>query len=227
LKPTSENFTKNRALFDTLRRLESEGDERGATRVKSTIVETNLALVYWYANRYRWVVDEGRMEMGDLVGAGVVGLYKAIEKFDVSKGFTFSTYARFWIRSHVDRAAQGGDVVHVYRGWLPRGSMKSLDAPVGKEHGGSMTRHEVIDSHSDTPESLVVAEEEREAVGHACRLVGGRMGERAAIAMRKRFEGNGQTYRKIAADEGVTWQCIHLREKRFVERVRREMRRTG
>jgi len=225
-KPNPKTAAVNRSLFEDLRRHEQAGNEPGAIRARKSLVEANLGLIYWYANRYRWVTDEGRMEMGDLVGGGVIGMYKAIDKFDVSRGFTFSTYAQHWIRSYVDRAAQGGDMIHINHGWLPRGSMRSLDAPVSEEHGSNMTLHEVIDSHVETPEAVVADRNEVEAVSQACHVVGGQMGERASVAMFKRFR-HGQTYREIATDEGVTWQCIHYRENRFVERVRERLRRTG
>ncbi len=219
----AETGRENTALFENLQRLETLGDKHGSSMARNAIVERNMRLVYWYANRYRWVERSGLTEMGDLIGAGVIGLYRAIDKFDVSKGFAFSTYARHWVRNQVDEAARGGDVVKVYHGWLPGGTAISLDAYVGVEHGGRMTRHEVIASEEPGPESFAADSEARET----CRLVGERMGERTAVAMARRFDGCGRTYREIAEGVGVTKQAVHCMELRFVQNVQRELRRTG
>jgi len=225
-KPNPKTAAVNRTLFADLRQHEQAGNKPGAIQSRKSLVEANMRLIYWYANRYRWVVDEGRMEMGDLIGAGVVGMYQAIEKFDMDKGFMFSTYARHWIRSYIDRAAQGGEVVRKYHGWMSRGSIISLDAPIKKDRSDSMIRHEVIDSLVETPEAVVADLDEIEVIGQACQVVGKQMGGRASVAMVKRFK-DGKTYREIGEDVGLTKQAIHFMEKRFVRNVQRELKRTG
>ncbi|MEA3225104.1 MAG: sigma-70 family RNA polymerase sigma factor [Planctomycetota bacterium] len=226
LKPNPKTAATNAVLFKSLRQLETLGDETGAIQVRKRIAEFNIGLVYWYANRYRRAVSGGRMETEDLVGAGVIGIMKAIDRFDTSLGYAFSTYARHWIRSHIDREAEKVNVVHVHHGWLPKGAAVSLDAPIGKNEGGNFTRHEVISGLSEDPEAVVSQRNEVAVIGRVCNLVGEQMGDRAAVAMSKRFV-HSKTYREIASDEGVTKQCVHLREKQFVEKVRRELRKTG
>ena len=63
-----------------------------------TLVERNLKLVFHTVKKYRSVKDD---EFLDLVSEGVVGLKTAIERFDPSKGFKFSTYSFFWIRKYI------------------------------------------------------------------------------------------------------------------------------
>jgi len=68
--------------------------------VKHRFIRENLGLVVNIAKRYH--VDQ--MSLSDLIQEGNLGLMRAVDKFDHRKGFRFSTYASWWIRSYISRA---------------------------------------------------------------------------------------------------------------------------
>jgi RNA polymerase primary sigma factor len=74
--------------------------ERGDAKAKERMINSNLRLVISIAKRY-----QGHdVPLGDLVQEGVIGLNRAVEKFDWRRGFKFSTYATWWIRQACQRA---------------------------------------------------------------------------------------------------------------------------
>jgi len=77
--------------------------ERGDLAAKERMINSNLRLVVHVAKRYR---GHG-VPFGDLIQDGVIGLNRAVEKFDWRKGFKFSTYATWWIRQAVQRSVAG------------------------------------------------------------------------------------------------------------------------
>lgn len=92
--------------IDLARRVQDEDDQRA----RDLLVSHNLRLVRKIASRYFW----SKLELADLIQEGVIGLMTAIEKFDYTKGFSFSTYATWWIRQGITRAIlDKGDLIRI------------------------------------------------------------------------------------------------------------------
>ena len=73
----------------------------GDITAKNKLMESNLRLVASIAKKY---IGKSSLSFLDLVQEGNIGLYKAIDKYDYTKGFKFSTYATYWIRQAISRA---------------------------------------------------------------------------------------------------------------------------
>jgi RNA polymerase primary sigma factor len=109
--------------------------ERGDDAAKERMINSNLRLVISIAKRYQ---GHG-LSILDLVQEGVIGLNRAVEKFDWRKGFKFSTYATWWIRQACQRAISGQSTtirvpthVHERKVKLSRAANK-LQAQLGRE----------------------------------------------------------------------------------------------
>ena len=95
-----EKLAEGRRSLSTDARIDLEWIAEDGTRAKNHLLEANLRLVVSLAKRY---TGRGMLFL-DLIQEGNLGLIRAVEKFDYTKGYKFSTYATWWIRQAITRA---------------------------------------------------------------------------------------------------------------------------
>ena len=83
----------------------AEKAAKGSLKAREALINSNLRLVVYIAKRY-----EGRgIAFLDMIQEGNLGLIKAVEKFDYTKGYKFSTYATYWIKQAISKAIMEQD----------------------------------------------------------------------------------------------------------------------
>lgn len=192
------------------------GDQAAITE----ILHKNRGLVHRMA--YRYARPENDLE--ELVQVGQIGMLRAIELFDVNRGFQFSTYATCWLRQAIGRFVCSSDrVIHVpaakaFKTQIPVASLDALMDDGSQSFGDGM-EGEPVDMDADM---------NRQDQGQLIDWALGRMPLRLARIIRLRHGiggGTPKSLRRIAHIMGISAERVRQLERRAFKRLRLILRR--
>jgi len=215
---------------------------REGADAKERFIRANLRLVVSIARRYP--LPQG-MDLLDLIQEGNLGLEHAVDKFDWTRGFKFSTYATFWIRQAIGRAldqkasliripgdrsaslraalrqASGdGETLDVASAELHRRTTPvSLDKTIGDD--GDATLGDLMANGDPTPEDVIIAQGESEQLVKLLET----LDARARYAVEARFgliDGERKSFREVGEELNVTAEAARRLVSRAVASLKEE-----
>ena len=202
-------------------------------------IEANVRLVLSLARRVRL---PGHLERDDVIQDGMIGLERAVERFDHTKGFKFSTYAAWWIRQSMQRGLEHSSttirIPEHQRGAL-RAAQRDRDShgtPLGEELarleriGTPDSLDRAIDDDATPLGNLVATADddpadavERVAITEAVEDLLGDLDPELADAIARRFGLRGYepaTYARVAAALGRSEESVRRQVSRTLQRLR-------
>jgi RNA polymerase primary sigma factor len=208
-------------------------------RARHHFIEANVRLVQSIANRFSLPVH---LDRDDVVQDGMIGLEKAVEKFDWRRGYKFSTYATWWIRQSIQRGLEASASTIRIPGHRSRelraavaasttsgsrlddelamidmlSQLESMDRPIGD---GPDTVGALVASDEEGPDE----EAERRITRQQIDALLEHLDDISAFAVAARFGLRGRspaTFAVIAEELGVTPQAVRRRVERAIVKLR-------
>jgi RNA polymerase primary sigma factor len=211
---------------------------RAGEVARQQFIEANVRLVLSLARRVR---IPGHIERDDIIQDGMIGLERAVERFDHTKGFKFSTYAAWWIRQSMQRGLESTSttirIPEHQRGAL-RAAQRDRDShgtPLADELarleriGTPDSLDRAIDDDATPLGSLVAGDDdpaeavERVAITEAVEDLLGDLDPDLADAIARRFGLRGYepaTYARVAAALGRSEESVRRQVSRTLQRLR-------
>jgi RNA polymerase primary sigma factor len=208
-------------------------------RARHHFIEANVRLVQSIANRFSVPVH---LDRDDIVQDGMIGLEKAVEKFDWRRGYKFSTYATWWIRQSIQRGLEASATTIRIPGHRTRelrnavaattttgarlddelamidmlSQLESMDRPIGE---GSDTLGTLVASSDEGPDEAAQRRVTREQIDALLE----HLDDTSSYAVAARFGLRGHepaTFATIADELGVTPQAVRRRVERAIAKLR-------
>jgi RNA polymerase primary sigma factor len=208
-------------------------------RARHHFIEANVRLVQSIANRFSVPIH---LDRDDIVQDGMIGLEKAVEKFDWRRGYKFSTYATWWIRQSIQRGLEASATTIRIPGHRTRelrtaiaatvatgarlddelamvdmlSQLESMDRPMGD---GPDTLGTLVASDDERPDDAAV----RRVACEQIDALLDHLDDTSAFAVAARFGLRGHepaTFATIAEVLGVTPQAVRRRVERAIAKLR-------
>jgi RNA polymerase primary sigma factor len=208
-------------------------------RARHHFIEANVRLVQSIANRFSL---PAHLDREDIVQDGMIGLEKAVEKYDWRRGYKFSTYATWWIRQSIQRGLEASSTTIRIPGHRTRelrnavaastaaggrlddelamidmlSQLESMDRPIGD---GPDTLGTLVASDDEGPDEAAQRNVAREQIDALL----DHLDDTSAFAVAARFGLRGHepaTFAAIADQLGVTPQAVRRRVERAIAKLR-------
>lgn len=184
--------------------------KNGDREARNKIIEQNIGLVVSVAVKF--ITHYGSIELEDLVHEGIIGLITAVDKFDYTKGYRFSTYASYFIKQKIQRYIQKQTK------WLDFSSSLSLNQPVNSmEEDGEEIIDLIPDTGAEEVDRDIIQKELKYFLEEALRNLPER--EREILKMRY-FSDRKMTLSEAGSILGITKQHAQKIEKRALQKLR-------